>query len=244
MEARDAAGRGRRRLRGRGQGHERRRPPRPDARLRARHRHPHADVLHLRDVPPPRRQARQDRQARRRHGLVPPRVAAVAAPHRLDRRRQDLSGRGAAGDRPRGVPQGRSRVRRAVRADRAEVAGERQPDAALHPAQRAGQRPQPDRGPLAPRRPMAPRADAGPARTRRGERPCRGRRRLGRLLPQHHRLPDPDDAGDGHRRRRAGRGAQASPGVLRRQGPGGHPARGRLEGRDSHPVFPGRPRRA
>ena len=55
---------------------------------------------------------------------LPPRVAAPPAPHRLDRRRQDLSGRRAAGDRPRGVPQGGSRLRRAVRADRAEVAGE------------------------------------------------------------------------------------------------------------------------
>ena len=75
-----------RRLRGPGRGHGRGRPPRPDARLRARHHHPHADVLHLRDVPPPRREAGQDRQARRRPGLLPPRVAAPPAPHRLEAR--------------------------------------------------------------------------------------------------------------------------------------------------------------
>ena len=66
------------------------RPPRPDARLRARHHHAHADVLHLGDLPPPRREARQDRQARRRPGLLPPRVAAPPAPHRLDRWRHGL----------------------------------------------------------------------------------------------------------------------------------------------------------
>ena len=88
------------------------------------------------------------------------------------------------------------------------------------------------------------RADAGPARSRRCERPCDRPRGLGRLLPHHHRLPDPDDPGDGHRRRRSARDAQAAPGVLRREGPGRHPARGHLPGRHPHPLFPGRPRRA
>ena len=51
----------------------------------------------------------------------------------------------------------------------------------------------------------------------------------------------PDHAGSGHRRRRPRRDAQAAPRVLRRQGPGRHAARGRLEGRHPRPLFPGRP---
>ena len=69
-----------------------------------------ADVLDLRDVPPPRRQAGQDREARRRRGRRSHREwLLLHAPHRLDGRRQDLSGRRAARDRLRGVPQGRPR---------------------------------------------------------------------------------------------------------------------------------------
>ncbi len=69
MEARHAAGRCQVGLRGQAGRRGRERVEGPDPRLRTRVRPARGDVLDERDVPPPRRQAGQDRQARRRHRL-------------------------------------------------------------------------------------------------------------------------------------------------------------------------------
>ena len=243
VEARHAAGRGRGRLRG------------PDRRTWASSAHRDLTPGFERDIvirtptfwtsemlPPPRRQARQDRQARRRPGLASTANGCCSS--------CDPTGPSAARRTPP-VALIAIDLEAFLKGDRAfdvlfepterKSLGRLQPDAPSYPAQRAGQRAEPHRGLDASRRPMAPRAAAGPARVRRGERPRGRRRRLRRLFPEHHRLPDADDAGDGHRRRRTGRDAQAAPRVLRRRGPGRLAARGRLEGRHPHPLFPGRP---
>ncbi len=73
----------------------------------------------------------------------PPRPAAARAARRLGGGRQDLSRRGAARRRLRGLPEGRAALRRAVRADRSALAAGLQPDAPLHPGERARQREEP-----------------------------------------------------------------------------------------------------
>ena len=215
--------------------------PRPHARLRARLRHPQADLLDLRDLPPPRRQAHQDREARRRPGRPAPRVAAAPAALRLDGRRQDLSRRRADRDRPRGVPEGDRDVRRAVRADRAEVARRFSPTRHHILLNELDN--------------VRSRVDVLTHQDGRWHRePLPGLPEFGEASVH---AVDPDDsddyflnatdfltpthAGDRHRRRRSGRDAQAASRVLRRQGPGRLAARGRLEGRHPHSLFPGRP---
>ena len=85
---------------------------------------------------------------------------------------------------------GTQEIRRAVRADRAEVAGRIQPDATPHLAHRAGQRAQSRLCHDAPGRAMAAPAPARPRRIRRGERPCGRRRGFRRLLSGYDGFPD------------------------------------------------------
>ena len=161
MEARDAAGRGRGRLRGPHRGHVGATPT-----ATSRPASSATSSSAGRPSSPPRRSSAATASSSRSTSPTTPRPRSTAngccfgsaptgpsaaRPIRPGRCWRSISRRSSRG----------TDVRRPVRADRAEVAGGLQPDAALHPAQRAGQRPQPDRGPLAPRWEMAPRADAG-----------------------------------------------------------------------------------
>ena len=190
------------------------------------------------------RQAPQDREARQRERQRPPRPAAPRAARRLDGRREDLARGRPARRGLRGLPEGRAALRRALRADGPQVARRLQPDPQPRPAQRARQRAQ-------------PRLRARPARTGRGRASrCPGMPEFGTVSASGVDDEESDDyfltvtdyltptslslgtAGKGARGE-----AQAAAGVLRREGPGGQPARGHVEGRDADPVLPGGPRR-
>ena len=129
VEAGDAARLGGDGVRGPARRRVGRRDARPHEGVRARLRPPRRHVLLERDVPAPRRQAREDRQARQRERERAPRPPPPRAARRLDGGREDLPCRRPPRRRLRGLPRGRAALRRPLPADRAQVARRVQPDA-------------------------------------------------------------------------------------------------------------------
>ena len=80
-------------------------------------------LLDQRAVPAPRREALKIEKPDDAAGVCRSRSALHRTPHGVGSRGQDVSRRGPAGVRPRGLPQRRAKIRHAVRADRAQVAG-------------------------------------------------------------------------------------------------------------------------
>ena len=164
--------------------------------------------------------------------------------HGLDRRRQDLSGRGAAGRRLRRLPQGRTQAGDALfEPGRTQEPGRRKRDQELPDPQRTGQRPQPA---------LCAQASSTGTWTRTPlDAPAFGSVSASGI--------DPDESDDyfltvtdfltptslylGTVGRPEREQLKSLPAFFKTRGLGNQPARGHLEGRHEGPLFPGGPER-